>query len=223
MNPFGPRRWPVTLQHGPVGLRPLRRSDEKAWYEVRGRNASWTGPWDSTRPPEGAGEGITFPQMVSSFNADARAGRALPWLITWTDAAGGRPRLAGQMTISGIVHGSARWGMAGYWVDRELAGRGIAPTALALAGDHFFGVLGLHRLEVAIRPENHSSLRVVEKLGFRPEGFRPAYMHVAGAWRDHLMFALHAEEVGPGGLMGRLSARPAGGSGASGLGSEPCR
>ena len=59
---------------------------------------------------------------------------------------------------------------------------------------------------MAIRPENANSLRVVEKLGFRAEGLRPAYMHVNGAWRDHLMFALHAEEVGPAGLLGRLPA-----------------
>ncbi len=141
--------------------------------------------------------------MVVRHRADARAGRSLPWLITWTDP-GAKPRLAGQMTISGIAWGSARWGMAGYWVARELAGRGIAPTALALAGDHMFTTLKLHRLEVAIRPENAPSLRVVEKLGFRFEGLRPAYMHVDGSWRDHLMFALHADEVGPGGLIGRL-------------------
>lgn len=204
MSLLGRRLWPVSLSHGPVGLRPLRARDEQAWHETRARNAAWTTPWDATRPPEASGEGITFAQMVRTFNADARAGRSLPWLITWSDG-DARARLAGQMTLSGLTYGSARWGMAGYWVDRDLAGRGIAPTALALAGDHFFGALGMHRLEVAIRPENHNSLRVVEKLGFRPEGMRPAYMHVDGAWRDHLMFALHADEVGEGGLLGRLS------------------
>lgn len=58
---------------------------------------------------------------------------------------------------------------------------------------------------MAIRPENIKSLRVVEKLGFRLEGERPAYLHVDHAWRDHLMFALHADEVGPQGLLGRLA------------------
>ena len=203
MSPLGPRRWPVSLSHGPVGLRPIRRRDAHEWFVVRARNRSWTAPWDGTRPPDNAGEEITFAQMVRTQTADARAGRSLPWVITWTEP-GRRPQLAGQMTISGIVWGSARWGMAGYWVDSFLAGRGIAPTALALAGDHMFTTMGLHRLEVAIRPENVASLRVVEKLGFRYEGERPAFMHVDGAWRDHLLFALHAEEVGPEGLIGRL-------------------
>ena len=50
---------------------------------------------------------------------------------------------------------------------RGMAGRGITPTAVAMAIDHCFGPVGLHRVEVDIRPENVRSLRVVEKLGFR--------------------------------------------------------
>ncbi|MDN5570473.1 MAG: GNAT family N-acetyltransferase [Propionibacteriaceae bacterium] len=208
MNLFGSRRWPVTLRHGPVVLRPLRRRDEVGYHELRALNSAWTREWDSTRPPGTDGPGLTYAAMVRAFSEDARAGRALPWAIDWAPR-GERPRLAGQMSITGIVGGSARWGMAGYWVDERLAGRGIAPTALALAADHMFGALRLHRLEVAIRPENTKSIRVVEKLGLRLEGLRPAFMHVDGAWRDHLVYVLHAEEVGPEGVLGRLAVPPA--------------
>lgn len=200
---FRPRPWPVELEHGPVGLRPLERSDEWVWNEVRRRNDRWTGPWDSTRPPEADGPGMSFAEMVADFTRQARQGRMLPWFITYTEP-GAKPALAGQMTISGITYGSARWAQAGYWVDELWAGRGIVPTALAMAGDYCFRDLRLHRLEVAIRPENVKSLRVVEKLGFRREGVVPRYLHVDGDWRDHVMFALHAEEIEPGGLLGRL-------------------
>jgi ribosomal-protein-alanine N-acetyltransferase len=43
---------------------------------------------------------------------------------------------------------------------------------------------------------------VVEKLGFREEGIRPRYLHIDGGWRDHLVFALTADEV-PEGLLRR--------------------
>ena len=127
----------------------------------------------------------------------------LPWLV-WYEPTGrkGRGQLAGQLTVSGIVGGSASWGQIGYWVDQRLAGRGIIPTAVALAVDYCFGAMGLHRVEIAIRPENVRSLRVVAKLGFRPEGLRPRYLHIDGDWRDHLVFALNAEEV-PEGLLRR--------------------
>ena len=127
----------------------------------------------------------------------------LPWLV-WYEPGGERSRaqLAGQLTVSGIVGGSASWGQIGYWVDQRLAGRGIIPTAVALAVDYCFRSMKLHRVEIAIRPENVRSLRVVAKLGFRPEGLRPRYLHIDGDWRDHLVFALNAEEV-PEGLLRR--------------------
>jgi len=127
----------------------------------------------------------------------------LPWLVFYDEGSDhAKLRLAGQLTVSGIVGGSASWGQIGYWVDQRLAGRGIIPTAVALAVDYCFQVMSLHRIEIAIRPENTKSLRVVAKLGFRPEGLRPRYLHIDGDWRDHLVFALNAEE-GPGGLMQR--------------------
>ena len=57
-------------------------------------------------------------------------------------------------------------------------------------------------MEICIRPENHPSLRVVEKLGFRYEGLRRRFIHINGEWRDHFAFALVAEEV-PRGVLRR--------------------
>jgi ribosomal-protein-alanine N-acetyltransferase len=149
---------------------------------------------------------MSWPRLVGTFSQRARRGQMLPWAVEYTPPETGKAVFAGQLTVSGIVHGSASWAQVGYWVDPRWAGRGIIPTALAMAGDHCFGTLRLHRLEVAIRPENVNSLAVVAKLGFRYEGRRPAYMHVDGAWRDHDLFALHAEEV-PEGLLARLARR----------------
>jgi ribosomal-protein-alanine N-acetyltransferase len=123
----------------------------------------------------------------------------MPWVI---EVEG---QLVGQVTISGISYGAAMTGSAGYWIDRAYAGRGIVPAAVALAFDHLVGPAGLHRLEVAIRPENGPSLRVVEKLGFREEGMRKRFLHVDGQWRDHRVFALTREEV-PEGLLTRWHA-----------------
>ena len=58
--------------------------------------------------------------------------------------------------------------------------------------------LDLHRIEVAIRPENTASLRVVEKLGFTEVGYARGYLHIDGDWRDHRLFALTREECAGG-------------------------
>ena len=180
-------------------LRPLRHRDARAWLEVRQRNHEWLRPWEPTAPVPGARLTTSFRQMVRRYNAQARAGESLPWAVTYDG------RLAGQMTISSIIWGSARMGSAGYWVDQEVAGRGVTPTALALAVDYCFFSVGLNRIEVNIRPENLASLRVVRKLGFREEGIRQRFLHIDGDWRDHVSFALTADEV-PDGLLRRWRA-----------------
>lgn len=191
--------WPVELREGPVGLRPIRQRDAADWREVRRRNATWLSPWEATPPAPASGAEVTYREMVRHLRAEARAGRMMPFVITYDG------RLAGQLTVGGITWGSLCSAHIGYWVDQALAGRGIVPTAVALATDHCFRGVGLHRVEVNIRPENGPSLRVVEKLGFRDEGVRRAYLHIDGAWRDHRTFALCAEEV-PQGLLARWRA-----------------
>ena len=138
--------------------------------------------------------------MVRHWNAEARDGRMLPFAMTWDG------RLIGQVTVGGISMGSARSAYIGYWIDQRFAGRGITPTAVALVTDHCFAAVGLHRVEINIRPENSASLRVVQKLGFRDEGMRERYLHISGDWRDHRSFALTAEEV-PQGLLARWRAQ----------------
>lgn len=191
--------WPVELADGPVGLRPLRFRDRSAWIEVRTRNAEWLRPWDATPPPSVPTPPLSFRQLVRLYAAQARGGEALPWVITYEG------RLAGQLNISNVIWGSARMATVGYWVDSAVAGRGVTPTALALAADYCFFVVGLHRLEVNIRPENQASLRVVEKLGFREEGVKLRLLHIDGGWRDHRSFALTVEDV-PEGMLRRWHA-----------------
>ena len=187
--------WPATLREGPVTLRPISRNDRDVWQAVRARNREWLAPWEAT-PPRDLGAPVSFATMVRGLRTQARAGTLLPFVVTYDG------ELVGQLTVGGITYGSLCSAHIGYWVDQRVAGRGVMPTAVALAVDHCFLVLRLHRVEVNIRPENSASLRVVEKLGFREEGLRKGFLHISGSWRDHRSFALTAEEL-PDGLLAR--------------------
>ena len=191
------RGWPASPTSAPVALRPLRLRDRSAWTALRRANVDWLAPWEATSPDPDLPP-ISFAQMVRRFAAQARTGDAFPWALTV------QGRLAGQVNVSGIIRGSAQSAVVGHWIGQEFAGRGHMPLSVALAIDHCFGPGGLHRVEINIRPENRASLRVVEKLGLREEGFRSRYLHIAGAWADHCSFAVTAEEVGPGGMVARL-------------------
>lgn len=206
---FGLRdHWPFTLRAGELVLRPIRPGDRQRWEELKVVNAYWTTEWDATQPPETTSQPRSFAAWARQMNRAARRGEILPWAIAIDSGYSGRTGVSrlpmvGQITVSGIAYGSVRSAEIGYWIDHQYAGRGYMPRAVALAGDFCFRVLRLHRVEIAIRPENARSLRVVDKLAFREEGLRPAYLHVNGAWRDHRVFALNAEEAADG-LVNRL-------------------
>lgn len=117
-----------------------------------------------------------------------------------------RGEIVGQLNVANIMHGSVSSCVMGYWVIPEVAGKGITPTAVALAMDYVFTSVGLHRVEIDIRPENGPSLRVVEKLGLRYEGLKEGYIHINNGWRDHYVFALRVEEV-PDGVLNRFLRR----------------
>ena len=189
--------WPVTLADGPVALRPLRGRDGRTWKAIRLRNQDWLKEWEATLPPEGRKSGeipTNFRAMVRKMAREAREGRTLPWAITFEG------QLVGQLTVGGITLGSLRACYIGYWIDEGHAGRGITPTAVALACDYCTSELGLHRVEVNIRPENTASRRVVEKLGLREEGLRPQYLHIDGQWRDHIAYSVTHGDY-PGGVL----------------------
>lgn len=197
------RLWPVTLRedeiHGPpygsLVMRPLRTSDRTAWYAVRTVNQDWLAPWEASTPQvpnQKPANALTFAQYVRSQDRSARAGESLSFVLIVDGV------LAGQLSVAAITYGSLRSASIGYWVSRDVAGRGVAPTAVALAVDYCFEQLHLHRIEINIRPENHASLRVVEKLGLRDEGLRENYLHIQGQWADHRTFAITAPEVSHG-------------------------
>jgi ribosomal-protein-alanine N-acetyltransferase len=180
-----------------VVVRALRRSDADEWQAVRARNHEWLRPWDATVPPGAAPRPSSYRVVTRSLLHQAKLGQCLPFVIE----VGGR--FAGQVTVSNVARGSAQWGSIGYWVAAEVAGRGVAPRAVALVIDHCLGPVGLHRVEICVRPENTNSLRVVEKLGLEQVGYAPRFLHIDGAWRDHRIFAVTAEEA-PEGVVARL-------------------
>ncbi len=182
------------MRHGPIELRLVRAKDARPLQHELLANRSWLQPWEAT-VPYGS---VSFDMRLSirRLLQQYRDGSGYPFVMEYDG------EIAGQLNVWGIARGSLSSATIGYWVGERFAGRDITPTCVALATDVCFRELGLHRMEICIRPENKASLRVVEKLGFRYEGLRRRFIHIAGDWRDHYAFALVREEV-PGGVLER--------------------
>jgi [ribosomal protein S5]-alanine N-acetyltransferase len=196
--------WPATLREPtllakPVVLRPYRLADARAWREIRVRNAQWLRRWEMTDPesPSYPASLKSFMGMVAFMRRDGLLAHGLTWAITFGD------ELVGHASLGGIVWGSDRTGHLGTWVDEKFVRHGIGSLAAAMVVDHAFGDVGLHRIVASVQTENTASRQGVERY-FREEGVRVRQSFVDGAWRDHVCYALTAEEVPAGGYVALL-------------------
>lgn len=200
---FGPIRGelPSSLGSGRVGIRLIRRGDAKVLERLLTADRQWLGPWEATHPggltPQPGS--VSLRPVIKRLRQQFQEGRGVPFVMTYDG------EVVGQLSASDISRGALWSASIGYWISSSFAGRGITPVAVALAIDYLFSTVGLHRVEICIRPENGASLRVVEKLGLRYEGRRQRYIHIDGGWRDHESFAVTREEVS-GSMLARLDA-----------------
>lgn len=178
------------LTHNDVKLRIARVKDAKVLERLILGNREWLRPWEATNP--NGPTSFDMRAMLRSLLRQFDDNSGMPFIIE-VDG-----QVVGQLNVANVLYGSVSSAVIGYWIAPEVAGRGIAPTSVALVTDYLFNVVGLHRVEIDIRPENKASLRVVQKLGFRYEGLKQRYIHINGAWRDHYVFALTHEEVETG-------------------------
>lgn len=188
------RLGPVRVRAGEVALRPPRLRDGAAWSRIRLRDREHLEYWEPTAPGTWVERNATsaWPGQWSALRALGRRGLSLPFVIT-VDG-----KVAGQITVGNVVRGALCSAWVGYWVASDAIGGGVATAAVAMVVDHSFREAGLHRLEATVRPENVRSVRVLTKAGFREEGLFRRYLDVVGDWRDHLCFAITAEEIGDG-------------------------
>jgi ribosomal-protein-alanine N-acetyltransferase len=192
MHPGWPQSiGPIRVPTGLVRLRPIRLRDGAAWSRLRLADRAHLEPWEPVAEADWQLRHAvsSWPAICSGLRAEARKGRMLPYAIELNG------EFCGQLTLGNVTHGALRSAWIGYWVASEFTGGGVATAALAMGVDHGFGVVRLHRIEATVRPENAPSRRVLAKTGFRQEGLLERYLEVDGAWRDHLLVAITAEEL----------------------------
>jgi ribosomal-protein-alanine N-acetyltransferase len=133
-------------EHGPIAIRLIKQRDARVLQAELLSNRSWLRPWEATSPdgPVSFDMRLGIRRLLQQY----RDGGGVPFVMEYDG------EIAGQLNVWGIARGSLSSATIGYWVSERFAGRGITPTAVALATDVCFRELGLHRMEICIRPEN---------------------------------------------------------------------
>jgi [ribosomal protein S5]-alanine N-acetyltransferase len=168
-----------------VHLRLPRPSDQKDFLEQAHASRALHDGWVQAPATPAA-----YRAFIGRYNAADDAPRHVGFLVVRNaDEA-----LAGVISFSEIVRGAFHSAYVGYYAFAPLAGDGYMTEGFSLALDFGFRRLKLHRVEANVQPANRRSLNLVARLGFEREGYSRRYVKVAGRWRDHVRFAMLAED-----------------------------
>jgi ribosomal-protein-alanine N-acetyltransferase len=167
-----------------VVLRAPQMADYPEWAALREASRDFLKPWEPTWPADDLTR-ASFRRRIKRYFEDQRSDLAYPFFIFRKND----NVLLGGLTIANVRRGCAQAGSLGYWMGVAHAGRGHMTAAVRAVLPFAFLTLRLHRVEAACIPSNTASVRLLEKTGFRREGFARQYLCIDGIWQDHLLFA----------------------------------
>ncbi|MEV0399953.1 GNAT family N-acetyltransferase [Actinoallomurus sp. NPDC050550] len=160
-----------------VTLRPLAGSDQSEFLDLVSVSDDLHRPW------------MSLPSTPQQFQAYA-ARYEQPGEESLLVCVRGTGAIAGMVNINSIIRGRLQSGALAYAAFAPTAGQGYLTEGLDLVVRYAFEQLRLHRLEAQIQPDNHASIRLVRRVGFRHEGNSPEFLFIDGAWRDHERWAI---------------------------------
>lgn len=170
-----------------VRVRRVVEGDAPVLAALRVANRDFLAPFEPQRPAAfftAAGQAA----MIEDVLLRAEARLVVPCVIEADGA------VCGQVSVNDVVRGAFQSAHLGYWVDRDHTGRGVGTAAVAAAVFIAFDELGLHRLQADTLVENTASRTVLARNGFTRVGLAPRYMNIDGAWRDHVLHQLLADD-----------------------------
>ena len=173
-----------------VYLRPPRDSDWREWAELREVSRDFLEPWEPTWPKDALTRSA-YRRRLRHYAEQWRNGSGYSFFVVRrSDAV-----LLGGLTLSNVRRGITQSGSLGYWIGELYARQGVMTEAVRAALCFCFDNLTLHRVEAACLPANIASRRLLDKCGFREEGYATKYLKIDGEWADHVLFAKLREEA----------------------------
>lgn len=184
----GSEQGPI-LRGSRVWLRPPALADYPAWAALRAESRAFLVPWEPLWPSDDLSR-AAFRRRLRRYARDSREDTGHPFFVFRKDD----DALVGGLSFAYVRRGVTQAASLGYWIGERYARRGLMSDAVRTALQHAFGGLRLHRVEAACLPHNEASIRLLEKVGFQREGYARRYLCINGAWQDHVLFAVLADD-----------------------------
>jgi [ribosomal protein S5]-alanine N-acetyltransferase len=185
----------VRLDAKRVVLRAPRATDIAEMRALLIRNAEHLRPWSPSPPPGTNPAGFTeLGRSIARHRRDWKAGAGYVFVMQLRVP---REPIVGRIALTSVTRGPFQSAQLGYWMDSGHVRRGLMSEAVDATLGFAFERLGLHRLQAAVMPTNQASRAILQKRGFREEGYAERYLRIAGKWEDHVLYGLTLEEWRP--------------------------
>ena len=169
-----------------IHIRPFKTSDAAELQSAVLESIGHLGPWlDWATPRYLLGDARTWVDESRVLWANQTAYR---WIITNEESR----RILGSVEIS---QSSAGAGLMGYWLRRQVLGKGICTQAARAALDHVFQRGLFEQVDLYIDPLNAASLAVAQKLGAELQGERADGIIYRGAAKPALHWRVSAKSL----------------------------
>ncbi len=175
-----PDTLPAVLRTERLLLRPFAHDDAVALFRIFSDEQVvrfWSaGAWTEIAQAE---------KMIEEALLAYREGGLSRYAIALADTG----ELIGICNLRGFFEQNRRCEL-GYALGSAHWGRGYAFEALDALLGHAFSALDMNRIEADIDPRNDASARLLERLGFRQEGYMPERWIVHGEKADTAFYGL---------------------------------
>ncbi len=166
-------------------LRASEMRDYIEWAELREKSRSFLTPWEPLWPIDDLTR-ASFRYRVRRHAEEMARDEAYSFFIFREED----DALMGGLSFGHVRRGVSQAATLGYWMGEPYAGKGHMTRAARAACAYAFEKRGFHRIEAACLPTNEPSKRLLERVGFKQEGYARSYLNINGQWRDHLLYAL---------------------------------
>ncbi|HHG3305167.1 TPA: GNAT family N-acetyltransferase [Vibrio parahaemolyticus] len=151
------------------------------YLEIVSSQRDYLGEWLSW-PPHAENEEFFLGFIKKSLH-DYADGKSLVCAMMY------QSEVVGNISFNTINHDLQKIEI-GYWLRRDLQGKGIVSKSLSKLIDYAFTELDMQKIQISAAVDNQASRRVCERLGFKLEGIITRAENLNGKVVDHAVYGL---------------------------------
>jgi ribosomal-protein-alanine N-acetyltransferase len=161
-------------------LRAFELSDAKIVQRKAGDKAIADTTVNIPHPyPDGAAE-----KWISTHQPKFESGELINYAITLRETG----ELIGAVGL--VINKRFNHAELGFWIEKDLWGKGYAAEAARALMDYAFNKFGLHRIFAQHMTRNPASGKVMKKLGMHEEGLLKGHILRSGKYEDVVVYGM---------------------------------